>query len=188
MPGSELTKELKATVHAANSISPQVLAFRHAAYGFDARAQSRQIQAGVSDVAIAWTDGAQVITVDRRFLERCFSTGISGAVTLVLTLVHEYLHDGPSTGTHVHDAEFYERFHQITMFAQYGTVGTVSELMLRNYLAACNKLKVQLSARNIRAMDTLALVGTTESPAPEPQSAQQEPFFGNQPGGVELAA
>lgn len=78
------------------------------------RDNKRKISVGSSDTALAWTDGTSVIFIERRQLKRV-KEGYKGMLALSNLLLHEYLHNGPSTGTHDHGVEFYERFHDLSL-------------------------------------------------------------------------
>lgn len=74
----------------------------------------RTVRAGESDLADAWTDGERFIWIDRRQIA-LLEYGYSGCARLAGILLHEYMHEGPDTDTHVHDAEFYQRYHDLTL-------------------------------------------------------------------------
>lgn len=74
----------------------------------------RTVRAGESDLADAWTDGEKFIWIDRRQVA-LLENGYTGCARLAGMLLHEYMHEGPDTDTHVHDAEFYQRYHDLTL-------------------------------------------------------------------------
>lgn len=94
-------------------------------------ARTREVHLGRSDTAVAWTDGERMIWI-RRDLARRLKEGHRGAHAIALVLLHEYLHDAPDTGTHVHDQAFYEAFHDLTGL-DIDPVGRAAERMLRHY-------------------------------------------------------
>jgi hypothetical protein len=69
----------------------------------------RTLFAGESSLADGWTDGAQTITVHRKFLTGDFSVAFWS--DLGILLAHEYSHNESSQGTHVHGPDFYRLFH-----------------------------------------------------------------------------
>ncbi len=73
----------------------------------------RVIYIGLSETARAWTDGRTFIALERVFLEHC-SYGRGGNATLINVLTHELAHDIDTSTAHVHDEEFYRRFHDIS--------------------------------------------------------------------------
>jgi hypothetical protein len=112
--------------------------------------QLRELRLGVSDVAGAWTDGSHTITFERRALA-ALDQGCSGALHVISALVHEYLHEGPTSGTHVHDEEFYERYHQAMYYYPQNTwgqaVGDVVNRLMADYMKECSKRKVHIKSR-----------------------------------------
>ncbi|WP_196223179.1 ATP-binding protein [Roseibium sp. RKSG952] len=82
----------------------------HTPSGWD----GRNIQVGVSDTADGWTNGTENIWVNRALLP-LVKQGVKGSLKLAALLLHEYLHEEPSTGTHDHGVEFYERFHDLAI-------------------------------------------------------------------------
>lgn len=74
----------------------------------------RRVSVGLSDVAEAWTDGISNIWIERRRL-KLVKEGHKGMMRLAGLLLHEYLHNDPSTGTHEHGVDFYNRFHDIAL-------------------------------------------------------------------------
>jgi len=73
----------------------------------------RSIGIGMSDTALAWTDGHSYIMLDREYLKRLYLGG-RGASQLIHTMFHEMAHDCETNKTHVHNEEFYRTFHDIT--------------------------------------------------------------------------
>jgi len=78
---------------------------------------SREIRVGISDSADAWTDGVKCIVFNRKSLASA-DKGIGGMLRIISLLVHEYLHNGPSTDSHVHDETFYYRFHSAYVYSE----------------------------------------------------------------------
>jgi hypothetical protein len=92
----------------------------------------RSLELMVSDTALACTDGATHIWINRPYLNSCIKAGPAGFIALCQTLVHELLHDIDSSTGHVHDHEFYEAFHDICLdplITEWGLKG------YRSYLA-----------------------------------------------------
>lgn len=104
------------------------------AWGCVARnATHRQIVAGKSDTAQAWTDGTSYIAIDRRQLRNIRK---SGAATLILLVAHEYGHTERSAGEHAHDFAFYQRFHD---YAVRGRTGKWGDYLFRRYVSGICK-------------------------------------------------
>lgn len=74
----------------------------------------RKVQVGVSDTAHGWTNGTENIWINRQLLP-LVKQGVRGSMKLASLLLHEYLHEESSTGTHDHGVEFYERFHDLAI-------------------------------------------------------------------------
>ena len=75
----------------------------------------RTVTIGASGTAAAWTDGKSYIALDRRFLKRVSSASSYCTTELVMTMIHEMSHDDDDRGSHVHDEEFYRRFHDLCL-------------------------------------------------------------------------
>lgn len=126
----DLTKPERAALLALREMSGRV-SYSLVQQGLlSAETARRQIHVGVSDTAQAWTDGATRIVVERRQLE-LVKEGIGGFVGLANLLVHEYLHDSEDIGTHTHDIEFYERYHEATC----SRAGILSQAVIRGFHA-----------------------------------------------------
>lgn len=72
----------------------------------------RQLLVGSSAQALAWTDSTTYIAIDQNYLRKK-SSSYSQFIELIYTLIHEYLHDFESKGSHEHDIDFYQSFHNI---------------------------------------------------------------------------
>lgn len=119
----------------ANRVLYQQASWYDASYDWDkfqrGRDGIRKVSVGVSDTALAWTDGVSNIWFDRRQLRK-IKEGYDGMIQLAGILLHEYLHNGPDTGTHEHGVEFYERFHDIALRTQ--TIPLAAAAMMRTVL------------------------------------------------------
>jgi hypothetical protein len=73
-------------------------------------AKPRLVTLGKSSVADGWTDGFSKIVISASFL-RSLGNNQFNVVSLILLMIHEYLHDTASLEMMVHGAEFYESFH-----------------------------------------------------------------------------
>ena len=71
----------------------------------------REIRVGSSGHAQGWTDGHSYIAVDRKYLAEHLARGANGWMSLMLLLVHEYMHGDADTVDHVHGHEFYQGMH-----------------------------------------------------------------------------
>jgi len=99
----------------------------------------RELRVGVSTSAQAWTDGTTLVWFDRDLL-KAMHDGLEGITHVVMVLLHELLHEGPSSGTHVHDAEFYENFEKAAagyLGRGIASVGLACKRVLATYLKLC---------------------------------------------------
>ena len=78
------------------------------------RRPDRRVSVGKSETALAWTNGTSDIWVERELLKE-MKRGLKGFMKISGILLHEYIHRGPSTGTHEHGIEFYEGFHEYSL-------------------------------------------------------------------------
>jgi hypothetical protein len=94
----------------------------------------RVLHIGLSEVAEAWTDGKGYVCLNRNILPR-MKDGLAGAMSIVNILLHEYLHQDESAGSHIHDAEFYERFESVSCnySNQWLSVGNAAKLALKKF-------------------------------------------------------
>lgn len=106
---------------------------------------------GRSDVAQAWTDGESFIAVDIGVISEVIR-GERSVSALAALMMHEYCHEEPDIGGHVHSPDFYELFHE------YMCEGWVMELaryfLLKGYAKAIAELGRKpnaILAREIRA-------------------------------------
>lgn len=75
--------------------------------------ETRRLILGESETADGWTDGTTYIAINRKFMARCGTTP-GGLASLCMLLIHELCHEEPSSGTHDHTPDFYERYHERT--------------------------------------------------------------------------
>jgi hypothetical protein len=119
----------------------------------------RNIYVGASDTANGWTNGTEAIWINRNLLP-LVKQGAEGSLKLASLLLHEYLHEEPSTGTHDHGVEFYERFHDLTMGIIHDENGNLmkTDLLIhtaRTITETAIRLLEQDKKRGTRAMISL---------------------------------
>lgn len=73
--------------------------------------EPRRIMIGISGQADGWTDGSTYIAINRHWIERIDLGTVQGCVELGALLLHEYCHDDDDKDTHIHGADFYQRYH-----------------------------------------------------------------------------
>ena len=76
--------------------------------------KGRALCVGVSDTANGWTDGQTYIAFARSYLNQHFPNNAWGSAALMTLAFHEMAHDTDDTGSHIHGAEFYEAYHDMT--------------------------------------------------------------------------
>jgi len=149
IPHKDWSKQERAGMAALRGVSDWVVRLLKQAEVVDSNMVERELRLGVSDVAEAWTDGTHVITFERRNVA-LLDEGSSGAFRAVALMAHEYLHEGDSTGTHVHDDEFYERFHTVMLRfpSNYGfTIGQIVNRLMADYMKQCSSRGLHIKSR-----------------------------------------
>lgn len=63
----------------------------------------------------AYTDGSTYIAIVDAEAEKMMKEGLPGFLRLAHLMVHEYLHDSEDSGSHAHDLEFMETFHNVVL-------------------------------------------------------------------------
>jgi len=127
------------------------------------KTRHRQAFLGVSEVAEAWTDGGSQVVLNREMLP-LFEQGVSGFVGIANLVVHEWLHDNASVGSHTHDYEFYERYHEATC-GRAGMLNRAAILSFQKYAQELKRLDKALSRRAMRDLDQIEAEGTDREPA-----------------------
>ena len=125
----ELKPKERAALHALSVIAGNVKAAlrrqEDEPFGFQGY---RTVHIGVSDSAEAWTDGHSKIVVNRSMLP-LLDRGIGGCMGLANLFVHEFLHDSSDIGSHTHDLQFYERYHEATC----GAAGELNQAAVKGF-------------------------------------------------------
>lgn len=117
----ELSPTLRHFLKAATSIQSGICDVLHSR----ARAQGastdlcssarRSVFFAKTSGAEAFTDGSTYIGIDLDTAKSMLRQGLAGFYRLSSLLVHEMLHNTDDSGSHAHDLEFYEAFHEITL-------------------------------------------------------------------------
>lgn len=103
----------------------------------------RELKAGSSDVAEAWTDGKSFIVLSRKALLAAAEKGELGFFELLMTLTHEYCHDDADLESHSHDLVFYNKHHDLVQYRGGRLLRLVKSCALR-YAKLAKKAGVQL--------------------------------------------
>ncbi len=120
----------------------------------DRKTEKRILRGGVSDSAQAWTDGQRYIVLNRDMLKKV-TQGLEGCVTVGGILVHEYLHDNDNSGSHLHDMEFYENFHEVLLNTDHDCVGKFAREVLKTYTALVRENGKKVNKSLVRDEDNL---------------------------------
>lgn len=134
----------------------------------------RELRAGISDVADAWTDGMTVIHIERKLLKRAATKGAGGFFELLMTMVHEYCHDTSDLESHDHDMVFYTKHHDIVQYRS-GRLVTLTQDLLAKYQRLARKAGVAMP-------ETATPASTASSSATKTtaQSKRAQQFFAKQ--------
>ncbi len=73
----------------------------------------RAICIGLSDTALAWTDGSSYICLGREYLKKASPNQLWGASHLTMTMFHELAHRDSTEESHHHGMEFFQNFHNL---------------------------------------------------------------------------
>lgn len=106
------------------------------------KTKKRTVFLGESDVADAWTDGYSFIGINKNNL-KILDSGPKGAVYIINLLVHEYCHDTSDLGSHEHNFEFYEKFHDF-QFESPETMGRLVKSLITNYSSALRRYNLRI--------------------------------------------
>lgn len=160
IPHADLTKHDRAALSALREMARHVFYAMRSAHVLEREAMDRDIRIGVSDTAMAWTDGSSMIVFDRGTCD-LMKRGIGGFNALANVLVHEYLHENSDIGSHQHDAYFYERYHEMTC----GEGGILDQAVYRGMKSWLNALKANGVKAPAEFSKNLDIVETLESSA-----------------------
>ncbi|CAM3857311.1 ATP-binding protein [Vreelandella rituensis] len=127
---SQLTNEEMLVLRIARAMNVEIYNLVRAPGGV------RKISAGKADKVEAWTDGCSYIQIDRGILKnvRHHKCGVNKLVALI---VHEYCHGDSTSGTHSHDYDFYQQFHEAILDPDFGKI---VDAFFRRYVSGlCRK-------------------------------------------------
>lgn len=119
VPSHEWTPAQRAVIQAieepARAIRYLVGHARQRSSGPLASVGTRALCVGRSNACEAFTDGSTFIAIEEKVLEDVMRGGLPQMVRLMGIIVHEYVHDTADSGSHQHDHEFYEIFHDVML-------------------------------------------------------------------------
>lgn len=119
------------------------------------RRRPRELKAGASEVANAWTDGKRYIAIERRHLKKA-NKGLIGFVYLANLILHEYCHEDSSVNAPGHSQEFYEVYEAVATFTDehgYDGLGKVTEAAMKAYIKEIDKANKKLTKMNLEHHD-----------------------------------
>lgn len=126
----------------------------------------RAVRVGSSDVAEAWTDGSSYVVINRKLLKLA-NQGFGGFMKIAMVLTHEYCHNDNDAGSHEHDFEFYQKFHDVISDPLSHDVSQAAYLMLKKYVERLrnNNKNVVLKILQSQDLDVIvsSYVGIDES-------------------------
>lgn len=123
----------------------------------------RNIFAGKSESAAAWTNGSSTVVFNLPELRKG-NDGLHGFSEICLTLLHEYLHDRNDSGSHLHDAEFYEKFHDL-VFTPRTPVWSAAMTMFREYVKGLQAARIRIPRNLLRDADLSFRLDSMVEPA-----------------------
>ena len=127
----------------------------------------RALKLGASTSALAWTDGAHWIAIDRHYLVSEAERGPDGWLRLIHTLLHECLHDTPSVDAHEHPPEFYSAFHDIVLDNAFGHCGVgLAQRAFRRYCAERKRAGLKITRTHAARLDAVEKSDAAEGQAP----------------------
>lgn len=85
---------------------------------------------GISETCLGWTNCSSDIWINKTVIEKA-ALGVSGCMSIMSLLVHEYLHTEPDTSAHTHSPEFFEKFEAV-MMDRHGLIGQAIDEFLRS--------------------------------------------------------
>lgn len=148
----DLTAEQALFLEVAGQMLYQVTNILHYREGYtDQDVTRRDLFLGKGDME-AYTDGQTYVAIVDTTAQAVMRGGLAGFLRLTHILVHELLHDSDDSGSHSHDAEFYEAFHDIVLDKAEG----LTEVAAQAFRTWLKKSKKKLSRAKAADLDTLA--------------------------------
>lgn len=160
IPDKELTVKEKALMPVVANLNYSVSSVVRYLTGHSL--ETRNLRIGTSDVAEAWTDGKNYIALHRKLLEEIYQGGYKGLFRVAGILVHEYLHNSTDQGSHIHDHEFYELWHEVMLAPTDGpNIGRAVDNTMSNMVKVLKELDKKLPRSLVTALDNMAKTHTT---------------------------
>ena len=157
VPHKDLDLEEKLVCNVINQVNATVVRGMQNAGILLENANPRKVYIGISDSADAWTDGTSYIAINRSIVKKT-RQGLKGFLALSHLLVHEYMHDCETAGSHLHDLDFYEIFHNYVIDASADAPIDIASTMLSKYATAMRTSKLKTVKAVISDIDRSQLV------------------------------
>lgn len=142
IPKAEWTRQELYVIRALDAIDYRLRQLVERQTGVECEERRRTV--GVSNAAEAFTDGSIFIAYEKRVLAEIVAAGLPGFVRAVALTVHEYLHNEADSGSHQHDIEFYEAFHEI-MLSPRSEAHALALIAFRHYCHAAGRINQKLA-------------------------------------------
>lgn len=139
----------------------------------------RELKAGSSDVAQAWTDGRSYVVISRKELARAAKKGLPAFFEIIMTLVHEYCHDSADSESHSHDQVFLTKHHDLVQYYS-GKLVALAQDLTKHYQRLARKAGIELPEKEKPLASAAAPTFTKVSAAAEQRALMakaQLPLF-----------
>lgn len=113
--------------------------------------RERKLKIGHSDTALAWTDGHSHIVLTRELLKEA-RDGFIGISKIAHVIAHEYVHDSGNSGSHNHDIDFYNLYHDITMHTNFSNFIRVVQSY---FVKKCIEKNIKINAKASSTYDSI---------------------------------
>ena len=152
----------------------QYVIWRSVANTLNSNMPKRALRAGESETALAWTDGSSYIAIERKLLKIGGYQGraLSAFAKIASILVHEYLHNDDDTSGHMHDAEFFEHFEQVS--CQGNAIGAFIDRALGIWLNLKRKQAKKQPRGVLEDMDRMQAMDDFGKPIDDAQDTMQQ--------------
>jgi hypothetical protein len=139
---------------------------------------SRDISAGESETALAWTNSDTHIWVNRGELKikGFHGSTFQGFFRLAALLVHEYCHDSQSLDSHMHDQAFYERYHNVMTLGAESVISFV-QAAVNDYVKARLADKAPMRKAEREELDLSKKLQEVEQESSANQPFQDKPVM-----------
>lgn len=149
LPKTQWTQQELYAIRAIEAVDRRLRATIEAHAGVTCNPRHHTV--GISNAAEAFTDGSTYIAYEKGVMGEVVNDGLPGFERALALTVHEYLHNDADSGSHSHDAEFYETFHEIILDRN----ATVHKLALAAFRRYCTNIG-RINPKLARQVDVTA--------------------------------